>query len=69
MESDVLFIQPSLLRGVSRTIDLWGKLDDYNFSPSPTEADKLAIASDFVAIGDDLWISIEENTESEEDAE
>lgn len=58
MESDILFIEPSFLRGFARVMDLWGGLDDYNFSPSPQDADELALTADIRAIGVDMNVLI-----------
>ncbi len=52
--SDLLYAQPSFLEGLGRLSDFSGALDWYNYSTTEQEADRLAIASDWYAIGDDL---------------
>jgi hypothetical protein len=52
--SDFLFARPSFLEGMGRTIDLFGVMDDYNYSETGKEADRKAIASDWNAIYGDL---------------
>lgn len=59
MEADILFVQPSFLRGMARTLDIGGQLDDYNYSKSEKEADNLALSSDWVAIEKDFWSAFE----------
>lgn len=58
MEASFLFIQPTMLRGIARTLDLWGNLDSYNISRSPAEADYLALLADVSAVKRDLIYSI-----------
>jgi hypothetical protein len=50
MPTDFLFIQPSLLRGIGRVADLWGQLDDYNFSVTSSEADLIALRADWETV-------------------
>jgi hypothetical protein len=52
--SDYLFARPSFLEGMGRAIDLFGVMDDYNFSESGEEADRRAIAADWNAVYGDL---------------
>lgn len=54
VKTDFLFAQPSFASGVARTLDLWGTLDDYNFSETNLEADEKAIAADWIIVGQDL---------------
>lgn len=64
--SDILFARPTFWRGFCRAGDLFGQFDLYNGSPSPVEADNLALASDW------YMLSVDANTtlkEFEEDAE
>jgi hypothetical protein len=51
--SSLLYSQPSFLEGVGRLVDFAGLLEAYNYSPTPYEADRNAIASDWRAVGDD----------------
>lgn len=55
-KSDFLFANPTFLTGLGRTIDLGAVLErsSYNISPTPSEADALAIANDWWAVGHDL---------------
>lgn len=52
--SDYLFIQPSFLNGVARTIDLFGHFTEYNISGEGTEADIRALAKDGQALREDM---------------
>jgi hypothetical protein len=54
MGSNYLFSMPSFLSGAARTLDLAGQFDEYNSSPSPMVADARALASDMIAVGQDL---------------
>ena len=58
--TDFLFANPSFASGAARVIDLWGQFDDYNFSPSPQEADAAAIASDWIVVGQDICDAMEQ---------
>lgn len=59
VDTDILFVQPGFVRGLGRTLDLFGTLDDYNYSSSAAEADELALQSDLAAIGKDFRRAIE----------
>jgi hypothetical protein len=52
--SDYLFARPSPLEGIGRNIDLFGVLNDYNFSSSGQDADVKALASDWMAVYGDM---------------
>ncbi len=52
--SDYLFAHPSFLSDAGRVLDLGGTFDGYNESPSPAEADRLAMRADWKAVGDAL---------------
>jgi hypothetical protein len=54
MRTDFLFVQPSFLRGFGRIFDVWGQLNDYNFSITSAEADIIALRSDWEMIGRDF---------------
>ena len=56
--SGLFFSQPSFGEGLARVLDVGGTFDAYNDSPTPEEADQLAIASDWYAVGADLYRSI-----------
>lgn len=53
-----LFARPSLLEGVSRTLDLNGNFDRYNESVNPNEADRCAIMNDWKMVGYDLQFAV-----------
>jgi hypothetical protein len=55
-----LFAQPSFGSGVARALDLYGNFDAYNTSSTEAEADECAIASDWLAVGEDLSSALEE---------
>jgi len=40
--------------GSHRGLDLFGQFDDYNSTKTPSEADALALFSDWVIVGQDL---------------
>ena len=61
VKTDFLFAQPSFASGAARILDLWGVLDDYNRSETPTEADAKAIAADWLVVGQDISDAIEQN--------
>ena len=52
--SDFLFARPSFIAGLGATIDLGGTMEIFNESPSPEEADFLALRSDWRAVGQDI---------------
>jgi hypothetical protein len=52
--SDFLFARPSFLEGIGRTIDLFGVMDDYNYSDTPEEADLMALKADISALRNDF---------------
>jgi hypothetical protein len=54
----LLYAQPSFTEGLARVLDLWGTFDDYNYSPNGEEADYVALASDWYAVGADLYHAI-----------
>jgi hypothetical protein len=54
----LLYSQPSLSEGVARVLDVGGTYDTYNYAPTPEEADHLALASDWYAVGADLYRTI-----------
>ena len=56
--TELLYSQPSFLEGFARALDVGGTFDDFNYSSSETEADCVAIASDWYAVGADLHHAI-----------
>ena len=59
--STVLFARPSFLEGVARILDFADLLQEYNRSLTPQQADNLAVAADWGAIGQDIEAAIREN--------
>ncbi len=57
--TDYLFAKPTFLGGMSRALDLGGTLNVYNDSPSPDVADALALKSDWMSVGQDLWNAVD----------
>jgi len=52
--SDFLFATPSFLGGMASALDLGSTLTVYNESPTPKDADAMAMASDWHVTGDDI---------------
>ncbi len=52
--NDYLFAHPSFLHGIARTLDLGGTFASYNESASAGEADRIAPAADWLAVGQDI---------------
>jgi len=52
--STFLYARPSFGEGVARLIDFGNTLQEYNTSITGDQADTLAIASDWLVVGDDL---------------
>ena len=49
-----LFANPSFAEGAARIFDLGNTLNEYNRSLTPEQADFIALAMDYQAIGQDL---------------
>jgi len=58
--TDLLFARPSFGSGFARALDLGGTFDAYNSSATEAEADERAIASDWLVVGNDLAVAIEQ---------
>lgn len=58
MGSTLLFADPSLLTGASRSLDLGATFDDYNESSTPEQADERALRHDWYIVGDALYAAI-----------
>lgn len=58
--SEYLYARPSFWEGIARLMDISGSLSVYNSALTPTEADNLALLSDWLVVGDDLRESITE---------
>lgn len=54
MNSDFLFARPSFWGGAARVLDLAGVMLEFNQSPTPEQADAIAMRADWQAVGDDL---------------
>jgi hypothetical protein len=48
------------MSGAARLLDIGATFDDYNSSRNGAEADAIALAMDWLAVGDDLYAAIEE---------
>ena len=59
LQTDFLVAMPSVFLGVARLVDLGSTLDAYNVSPTPEDADTIAIASDWRMVGKNLRDAIE----------
>jgi len=53
-ETYFLFARPSFIEGMARVLDIGNTLRGYNESPSPRDADSIAIHTDWMAIGRDI---------------
>jgi hypothetical protein len=53
--TDFLFARPSIIEGIGRNMDFFGSMNSYNYSSNGEEADKIAIASDLLAIYKDFY--------------
>jgi len=53
--TDFLYARPSIIEGIGRNMDFFGSLNSYNYSKNGEEADKLALANDFLVIYMDLY--------------
>jgi len=62
-----LFALPSFFEGFSRLLDFSGALNQYNGSPSATIVDNIAIFNDWLAVGNDMRISIKEFEQQEKE--
>lgn len=49
-----LMAMPSAVSGAGRLLDFGGTMDAYNEARGPEEADGIAVAMDWGAVGDDL---------------
>lgn len=52
--ADFLFADPSFTEGAARLFDFGGTLQEYNTSPTPEEADALAMHADWTAVGETI---------------
>jgi hypothetical protein len=56
--TDLLYARPAFVGGIARCLDLGATLREFNSSPDGDQADRVALASDWWAIGDDLRAAI-----------
>lgn len=49
-----LLSYPSLLKGIARSIDVWGNLDEYSYSSSENEADRDSLKRDYYLVMCDI---------------
>lgn len=54
-----LYATPSFVEGFSRLFDFGGTLEEYNSSLSSEQADTIATAIDWLAVGDDIRSAID----------
>ncbi|MBD3270669.1 hypothetical protein GF376_04030 [Candidatus Peregrinibacteria bacterium] len=52
-----LLTSPTFFKGASRVVDLYGKLDEYNYQ----DADYYALKADWANVGNDISISMNKN--------
>ena len=52
--TDFLYARPSVLEGIGRNMDFFGTMNSYNYSTNGEDADKVAIASDLLAVYKDF---------------
>lgn len=55
--SDFLYAKPTFIGGAATVIDLFGVAQRYNVSPTPEEADRKALMSDWLALGNDFKLA------------
>jgi len=55
-----LFARPSWLEGIARLLDFGNTLQVYNISSNDAEADAVALALDWNAIGEDMHRAVQE---------
>lgn len=55
-----IFSRSGFLSGMARVLDMGATLNEYNYTSTPEMADKLAIMSDFMDIGADMFTVIKQ---------
>lgn len=65
MNTDFLFARPSFIEGMARIVDFGNTLNHYNDSPTPQDADRVALSMDWGMVGEDMYQAIS-NFETEE---
>lgn len=66
MKSDFLFVQPSFISGAASAIDLEGMVF-YNESDSTSEADQMALRSDWQMVASDMREALAEYGKKQKD--
>ncbi|CAN5647476.1 hypothetical protein BH24ACT21_BH24ACT21_09700 [soil metagenome] len=56
--SGYLYPDPDAWYGAASTLDLFGLLNDYNYSSTGREADAKGLQSDFYAVANDFWRAV-----------
>lgn len=59
-----LYARPSFLEGIARILDFGNTLQVYNASGNELEADAVALALDWYAIGEDMKRAVQEITQA-----
>lgn len=59
-ESSFLFARPSFFEGVGRLVDFGGALTMYNYSRTPEDADRVALAMDWAAVNREIEAAAEQ---------
>lgn len=54
-----LFPRSSFISGMATIFNIAGNFYSYNYSKTPNEADSKAVWADWLAVGDDMRVSIE----------
>jgi hypothetical protein len=57
--SDILFSTPSFVKGMGTVINIWGNYFSFNYSQTPEEADRRALACDWRMVGQDIRNAME----------
>lgn len=57
--TDFLFARPSFIEGMARVLDLGDTLTEYNESLTGSQADLIALRSDWEMVGQDLRTAVE----------
>lgn len=55
----LLFTESNFWEGVARSLDVGGVMTEFNGSLTPQQADRLAVQSDWAAVGADLWTALQ----------
>ena len=58
-DTNLPFAPSGFLTGVAGVLDFGGTLSNLNYDTSDEQADRLAIESDWVAVGRDMWAACE----------